>query len=241
MQPDYPKAIWRPAHSENYGDRPPGVKIDCVVLHATAGGLSGTLSHFANPESGVSSHYVVAKNGKIYQMVEESDKAQHAGASSYQGRDNFNSFSIGIEIVNLNDGQDPYPPDQFEALVELVGYLVDKYQMERQWIVTHADISTAGKTDPRGFPCHELIARIYDPGVNLPEDVVREAAWLAGGIPYNPAAAFPRYAREHDLGNPETEEFDFSYKGVNYRGQGFSKAIVYAQVGDWVNIKEIDW
>jgi len=51
MQPDYPKAIWRPAHSENYGDRPPGVKIDRVFLHATAGGFPGTLSHFPNPES----------------------------------------------------------------------------------------------------------------------------------------------------------------------------------------------
>ncbi len=241
MQPDYPKAIWRPAHSENYEDRPAGAKIDCVVLHATAGGLSGTLAWFANPASGVSSHYVVARNGNVYQMVEESEKAHHAGASSYQGRKNFNDFSVGIEIVNLNDGKDPYPPDQFEATVELVGYLVKKYQMQRQWIVTHADISTVGKTDPRGFPIHELIARIYDPVANLPEDVVREAAWNAGGIPYNPEAAFPKYAREHDLGNPETEEFDFSYKGVNYRGQGFSKAIVYAQVGDWGNLKETAW
>ena len=241
MQPDYPKAIWRPAHSENFGERPPGIRIDCVVLHSTAGGLSGTLAWFANPDSGVSSHYVVAKNGNVYQMVEESVEAYHAGASSYQGREDFNSFSIGIEIVNLNDGKDPYPPDQFEALIALVDYLVRRYQMQRQWIVTHADVSTEGKTDPRGFPSHELIARIYDPPANLPEDVVREAAWSAAGICFNPAAAFPKHARENDLGNPETEEFDFSYKGVNYRGQGFSKAIVYAQVGDWGNIEEIAW
>jgi hypothetical protein len=241
MKPDYSEAIWQPANHQNYGDRPSDIQIDCVVLHATAGSLSATLAWFANPNSGVSAHYVVAKRGDVYQMVEERRKAHHAGFSSYQGRTDFNRFSIGIEMVNKNDGQDPYPPDQIEAMVSLVGYLVEKYDIQREWIVTHADISTVGKTDPRGFAVHELIMRVYDPLANLPEDVVREAAWNAAGIPFNPQAAFPRYAREHDLGNPQTEEFDFSYKGVNYRGQGFSGAIVYALVGDWGNIQEMGW
>lgn len=241
MKPDYPPAIWRPASSKNYSDRPPTMEIDCVVLHATAGGLAGTLAWFENPNSGVSAHYVVAKNGKVFQMVEEQRKAHHAGASEFQGREDFNRFSVGIEIVNLNDGLDPYPPDQFEAMVNLVDYLVEKYNIQRQWIVTHADISTAGKTDPRGFPVHELVTRVYDPATNLPENIVREAAWNAAGIPFNPEAAFSRYAREHELGTPQTDEFDFSYKGVNYRGQGFSKAIVFAKVGAWDNIGEMSW
>ena len=215
--------------------------IDCVVLHATAGGLAGTLAWFENPNSGVSAHYVVAKNGRVFQMVEERTKAHHAGASEFQGREDFNRFSVGIEIVNLNDGQDPYPPDQFEAMVNLTDYLVEKYDIQRQWIVTHADISTVGKTDPRGFPVHELVTRVYDPATNLPESIVREAAWNAAGIPFNPEAAFARYAREHELGTPQTEEFDFAYKGVNYRGQGFSKAIVFAKVGHWDNIGEMSW
>jgi hypothetical protein len=241
MKPDYPPAIWRPASSKNYSDRPPTMEIDCVVLHATAGGLAGTLAWFENPNSGVSAHYVVAKNGKVFQMVEEQRKAHHAGASKFQGREDFNRFSVGIEIVNLNDGLDPYPPDQFEAMVNLVDYLVEKYNIQRQWIVTHADISTAGKTDPRGFPVHELVTRVYDPATNLPENIVREAAWNAAGIPFNPEAAFSRYAREHELGTPQTDEFDFSYKGVNYRGQGFSQAIVFAKVGDWDHIGEMSW
>jgi hypothetical protein len=241
MKPDYPNAIWRPASSKNYGNRPSGAVIDCVVLHATAGSLAGTLAWFANPNSGVSAHYVVAKDGDVYQMVEEKRRAHHAGASSYQGREDFNDFSIGIELVNRNDGIDPYPPDQFEAAVALVSYLVDKYDIQREWIVGHADISTVGKTDPKGFPIHELVQRVYDQDANLPDNVVREAGWNASGIPWNPDAAFPRYAREHDLGNPETEEFDFAYKGINYRGQGFSQAIVYCQVGDWANLKEMEW
>ncbi len=241
MQPEYPEAVWRPASGENYSERPAGMEIDCVVLHATVGSLSATLGWFSNPDSGVSAHYVVAKTGRVYQMVGEEKRAHHAGASSFQGKEDFNRFSVGIEIVNKNDGQDPYPPDQFEAVVNLVSYLAAKYDIERQWIVTHADISTVGKTDPREFPVLELLARIYDPEANLPDDVVREAAWNAAGIPYNPEAAFSRYAREHELGTPQTDEFDFSYKGVNYRGQGFSQGIVYTKVGDWANIKEMTW
>ena len=241
MKPDYAEAIWRPASSKNYSDRPSSMEIDCVVLHATAGGLAGTLAWFENPNSGVSAHYVAAKDGRIFPMVEEKKKAHHAGASEFQGREDFNRFSVGIEIVNLNNGLDPYPPDQFEAMVDLVDYLVEKYDIQRQWIVTHADISTVGKTDPRGFPVHELVTRVYDPATNLPESIVREAAWNAAGIPFNPQAAFARYAREHELGTPQTDEFDFSYKGVNYRGQGFSKAIVFAKVGHWDNIGEMSW
>jgi hypothetical protein len=241
MKPDYPQAVWRPADAKNQGERPAGTNIDCVVLHATAGGLSATLGWFDNPESGVSAHYVVAKDGAVYQMVKEERLAHHAGSSEYQGRRAFNDFSIGIEIVNLNNGKDPYPVAQVESMVRLVGYLVEKHKIAREWIVTHADISTAGKTDPRGFPVTQLIARIYDTIPAAPNDVVREAAWGAGGIPFNAAAAFPKCAREHDLGNPETKEFDFEYRGVNYRGQGFSKAIIYCQVGDWGNIKELIW
>ncbi len=240
-KPDYPEAIWRPASSENYGDRPAGIKIDAVVLHATAGGLAGTLAWFANPKSGVSAHYVVAKNGDVYQMVEEKRRAYQAGASDFQGRTGWNDFSIGIEIVNLNDGKDPYPPDQFEAMVELVGYLVEKYGIEREWIVTHAEISTVGKTDPRGFPVHELIMRVYDEAAPIPENLVRAEAWSAAGVFFNPNFAFPKYAHEHDLGVPMTEEFDFSYRGVNYRGQGFAKAILYTKVGEWDDIKEMIW
>ena len=241
MKPDYPSAIWRPAAAGNFGQRPGGAVIDCVVLHATAGSLAGTLAWFANPDSNVSSHYVMAKNGDVYQMVEEKDMAHHAGSSSFQGRTNFNTFSIGIEIVNLNDSADPYPPEQFESMVDLTLYLVRKYNVQQQWIVTHADISTAGKTDPRGFPVQQLVTRVYEEMWAVPENTVREEAWNAGGIPYNAAAAFPKYAREHNLGNPETKEFDFEYRGVNYRGQGFSQAIVYCKVGDWTNIQELAW
>lgn len=68
------------------------------------------------------------------------------------------------------------------------------------------------------------------------EDALRRAAWLAAKIVYNPLHALPRYAREHNLGMPLTDEFDFEHQGKQYRGQAFAKGIVYAIVGDWGNV-----
>jgi len=70
---------------------------------------------------------------------------------------------------------------------------------------------------------------------------LRNAAWNAGGIPYNPDAAFPRFARELGLGNPETPEFDFCLRGTWYRGQGFSLGIVYAPIGQWQECDFLPW
>jgi N-acetyl-anhydromuramyl-L-alanine amidase AmpD len=241
MTSEYRKAIWKPAAEQNFSSRPYGSAIDCVVLHATAGGLTGTLAWFRNPGSGVSAHYVVAKEGTVYQMVAEAMAAHHAGASSYQGRTGFNDFSIGIEIVNRNDGLDPYPPAQFEAVADLVAYLVDRYGIQPAWVVTHAQVSTAGKTDPRGFPMAELLKHLYGLVADPPEEMVRDAAWGAIGIPLNPSAAFPRYARDRELGCPRTGEFDFDHDGAAFRGQGFARAIVYARRGDWERIREVSW
>ncbi len=216
--------------------------IDCVVLHATAGSLSGTLAWFANPASGVSAHYVVAKDGDVYQMVEEDKLAHHAGASEYQGRKNFNDFSIGIEIVNLNDGED-HLPGLAVRVDGQAGRLPGREAQDRARLDRHPRRRLDRRQDRpswlSGHATDQPASTITIPAV--PKDVVREAAWNASGIPFNASAAFPKYARQHDLGNPETKEFDFEYRGVNYRGQGFSKAIVYCKVGDWGNIKEMAW
>ncbi|VAV83689.1 1,6-anhydro-N-acetylmuramyl-L-alanine amidase [hydrothermal vent metagenome] len=78
-----------------------GEPVDMIVIHYTASGsLDGTTSWFQGPESKVSAHYLVGKDGSVVQMVKEADKAWHAGTSEWMGRSNCNVFSIGIEIIN---------------------------------------------------------------------------------------------------------------------------------------------
>jgi hypothetical protein len=73
------------------------------------------------------------------------------------------------------------------------------------------------------------------------ERALRNATWNRRGLAYNPGAAFPTYAREHDLGSPLTPEFDVNWEGNAYRVQGFTGAIIYAQVGDWSAIQSLPW
>ncbi len=75
----------------------------------------------------------------------------------------------------------------------------------------------------------------------ITEDDIRNAAWNriypSGGIAYNPDAAFPKFARKQCLGCPTTTEFDIG----QYRIQGYAGGIVYCVVGDWTNIKTLNW
>ena len=76
----------------------------------------------------------------------------------------------------------------------------------------------------------------------LPLEVtLRNAAWSRRGLSYNPDAAFPKYARQHNLGSPLTGEFDIRWQDKTYRVQGFTGAIIYAEVGDWSNINRQSW
>jgi len=240
MKAEYPDAVWRP--SPNFNKRPKDVAIDTIVLHATGGGLEATLAWFENSTSGVSAHYVVGKDGSIFQCVREAERAWHAGVSHMpDGREDVNDFSIGIEIANMNDGQDPYPPEQIDGVVGLVQYLAEKYKIPAENVVTHAEIAPDRKTDPLDFPVPDLLVRAYNLATAPPDSVVRNAAWNASGIPYNPDAALPKFARENGLGNPETPEFNFTHRGRQYRGQGFSQGIVYTPVGEWDKIQIIKW
>jgi hypothetical protein len=73
------------------------------------------------------------------------------------------------------------------------------------------------------------------------DETLRHEAWNRRGIAYNPEAAFARHARLNHLGSPLTQEFDVTWKGKNLRVQGFTGAILYCEVGNWGNIKNMDW
>src|SRR5262249_6330142 len=84
--------------SPNYNNRPANTAIDAVTAHVTAGAFDSDMDWLCNPASGVSAHYGISPDGKIYQLVDPKFRAWHAGDSYYAGRDNWNNFSIGIEM-----------------------------------------------------------------------------------------------------------------------------------------------
>jgi len=81
-----------------------GCSISAIILHFTANAtLAACVRWFQSPSSRVSAHYVVGRRGEVVQMVQESEKAWHAGLASLEGDTRVNSMSIGIEIVNWGE------------------------------------------------------------------------------------------------------------------------------------------
>lgn len=130
-----------------------GRKIDTVVLHSTYNALGGdpfSVSKILDiyKSYGVSPHYVIARDGTTYRLVEEKNIAYHAGESTMKdGRKNVNDFSIGIEIIGKDDGSPS--EEQYEALRSLLADI--KRRNDIEYTVRHSDIAPGRKTDPWGF------------------------------------------------------------------------------------------
>lgn len=140
--------------SPNFNERPANTPITAVVLHSTVEPTTeGTINIFLNPASQVSAHFVVGRDGRVVQMVPLEKRAWHAGVSTLDGQGDLNNYSVGIEMVNLNDGKDPYPDAQVQAVAGIIRFLRAHYTITDDHIVSHAQIALpAGrKTDPAGF------------------------------------------------------------------------------------------
>ena len=158
-------------HSPNYDLRPQGSHINCVVLHAsTQRTLDATIRAFQYPKSLVSAHFVLGKDGRVFQVVPLERRAWHAGISQLDGETEVNDFSVGIELVNLNDGIDPYLDLQYEAVARLIFQLRQRYQIPDDRIVSHRQIALppGRKSDPIGFDFERLHMRLNSFSVATP-------------------------------------------------------------------------
>ncbi|RYG35932.1 N-acetylmuramoyl-L-alanine amidase [bacterium] len=145
--------------SPNSNDRPKDAVIDTVVVHATViPTLKATAEAFLRPASQVSAHYTVGRDGSYVMQVRTQDRAWHAGSGfGPGGKPNPNHYSIGIEMVNLNDGKDPWPDVQLETLKWIIAGLKRRYPTIQQ-IMSHEYLArpTGRKSDPKNFPWGKL-------------------------------------------------------------------------------------
>lgn len=168
MQVDLESGLMRGARqiaSPNCDSRPPLMDAELIVVHGISlppgefGGpwierfFTNTLPLDLHPyfaEIGdlrVSSHLLVARDGRLTQFVKFTDRAWHAGQSNYKGREACNDFSIGVELEGV-DTLD-YESEQYDTLAEVVAALCDAYpRLSPERLVGHSDISPGRKTDP---------------------------------------------------------------------------------------------
>lgn len=138
--------------SINFGMRKPNY----VVIHHTAqNSTDQTIKTFHSAKAGVSSHYVVGRDGKVVQMVNDYYRAHHAGIGKWGNDTDLNSSSIGIELDN-NGTTDPWTESQINSLIELLTYLKTKYGIPQANFIGHMDLAPTRKNDPTRFPWKAL-------------------------------------------------------------------------------------
>ncbi|KXU39046.1 N-acetyl-anhydromuranmyl-L-alanine amidase [Ventosimonas gracilis] len=155
--------------SKHYNARPDG-EISLLVIHniSLPPGQFGTgkvqqffcqkLNAHEHPyfaeiaDLRVSAHFLIERDGKVTQFVSCLQRAWHAGKSSFNGRENCNDFSIGIELEGTDDA--PFSAAQYLALAQL------SLELQAAWpaitegrICGHSDIAPGRKTDPG--PCFD--------------------------------------------------------------------------------------
>lgn len=174
-------ANWLP--SPNFGERPAG-EVSLVVIHNISlppdefegewveqfflNQLDATVNPYFSLISTmqVSAHFYVRRDGRVIQFVGCDQRAWHAGCSQWQGRENCNDYSVGIELEG-SDTQ-PFSKAQYQVLWPLLDALCGRYPIAA--IVGHSDVAPGRKTDPGPYFDWSAVRQRY-PALDLPPEV----------------------------------------------------------------------
>ena len=154
--------------SPNFNTRPTGTSINLLVIHSISlppkvygsnhieNFFLNKLDHSLDPfyeeikELKVSTHLLIKRDGEIIQFVPFNMRAWHAGESSFDGKDNCNDYSIGIELEGADD--DDFEDIQYDKLCEVTIALQDEYKnITKENIKGHSDIAPGRKIDPGSY------------------------------------------------------------------------------------------
>ena len=134
-------------------------KIIFIIIHYTAlKKYTESISFLCNPKNKVSSHFLISQNGEIFSLVSETNRAWHAGQSYWNGYQDINSLSIGIELDFSNfQSNNKYSQPMINTLIKLIQHLKKKYNINNSNILGHSDIAPFRKIDPGpNFPWKKL-------------------------------------------------------------------------------------
>ena len=184
--------------SPNFDERD-GKPVTMLVLHYTGmEDAASAIARLSDPDAKVSCHYLVAEDGQILRMVDESKRAWHAGRSSWRAVQEVNASSIGIEIVNPGHefGYRPFPDEQMDALIPLVADIVKRHNIPRANVVGHSDVAPARKRDPGELFDWARLAK-HRLVLERPTRNLMDPNWTDGGF----LLALERFG--YDVANPD--------------------------------------
>jgi N-acetylmuramoyl-L-alanine amidase len=208
--------------SPSFGPRPDGAAIDLLILHYTGmQSAAAALDRLCDPAAEVSAHYLIDEDGTVYRLVDEARRAWHAGVSSWQGRDDVNAFSVGIELVNPGHqwGYRAFPPAQLAACTALARDIVQRHAIPRARVLGHSDVAPARKQDPGELFDWAALAR-HGVGLWPPNDLPGDLPDGSSGDGPVPGAFGPAVAAlqvglaQFGYGCPTSGEFDAATEAV---------------------------
>lgn len=152
--------------------RPAGVHVDTIVIHSMHcdGNFDALSCIDALDAHCVASHYLIDREGLVFLLVEEQDRAWHAGDSKMPeilgGATVVNDFSIGIELTGSEEL--PFEETQYNSLSELIADICSRHPIK--FIVGHSHIAVpeGRKQDPGSmFEWKRLSSKLEEAGINV--------------------------------------------------------------------------
>ncbi|MBK4215106.1 N-acetylmuramoyl-L-alanine amidase [Paracoccus caeni] len=198
--PDFP--------SPNFADRR-GQTPELIVLHYTGmADAASARTRLCDPTAEVSAHWLIDEQGGAEALVPEEMRAWHAGAGSWQGREDINSRSIGIEIANPGDR--PFTARQMDALTDLLRQIMVRWHIGPEAVIGHSDMAPGRKIDPGPHfdwarLAREGLALAPSDGDDLPITESLDQIGYPAADPETRLAAFRLRCRPWAYG-PETED-----------------------------------
>jgi N-acetyl-anhydromuramyl-L-alanine amidase AmpD len=134
--------------------------IDTIIVHTVYNAIGGDVYDLNKVIEeyeiyGVAAHYLIDREGNVYQTAPDEAVAYHAGKSEMpDGRTSVNDFSIGIELINSEE--DNLTEIQYQALAALINHLRENYDVPEDNILGHSDIAPGRKTDPWNLDWQKL-------------------------------------------------------------------------------------
>lgn len=124
-----------------------GARPQLIVLHYTAmHSAAAAYARLCDPDYEVSAHWLIDAQGQCTALVDEEERAWHAGAGAWAGIDDINSHSIGIELANAGDH--PFAARQIDALETLLDAIMARWNIAPHRVIAHSDMAPTRKFDP---------------------------------------------------------------------------------------------
>ncbi len=147
-----------------------------------------------SPETEVSAHYLISPQGEVAQLVDESERAWHAGAGRWGEVTDVNNRSIGIELSNT--GFAPFSALLMTSLERLLHEIMSRWSIPPERVIGHSDCAPGRKIDPgvRFDWCRlaksglSIWPHAHEPAVA--DDLVEATDTALVAFGYNPEIAF---------------------------------------------------